>query len=270
MGRSAKLPKRKIGLALGGGAARGLAHIGVLEVLGREGIPIDMVAGTSMGALIGALYAQGKAVSEIKDLAIELGSKRFSLLADPALPKTGLIRGRKVKKVLKSTIGNIGFGDLGLPFACVATDINSGEEVVIKQGLVWQGVMASSSIPVMFSVAKWKGKYLVDGGLVNPVPASVVRQMGADFIIAVDVAPSISGRLHQADKEPNIFNIIMQILHIAAYQSLKASLSEADVVIEPQMASIGYFDFHRAQECILDGELAAQESIIEIKRQLEA
>jgi len=86
----------------------------------------------------------------------------------------------------------------------------------------------------------------------------------------VDVAPSISGRLHQADKEPNIFNIIMQILHIAAYQSLKASLSEADVVIEPQMASIGYFDFHRAQECILDGELAAQESIIEIKRQLEA
>jgi len=267
--RSAKLPKKRVGLALGGGAARGLAHIGVLSVLEKEGISIDMIAGTSMGALIGALYAQGKNADQMKDLAMELGSKRFSFLVDPALPKTGLIRGRRIRNVLKSIMGNVEFGDLRLPFACVATDIRTGEEVVIKQGLVREGVMASSSIPIMFTAVKWKSKYLVDGGLVNPVPASVLREMGADFIIAVNVEPSISDRLHHVDKEPNIFNIIMQTLYIAVYQSLKASLGEADVVIEPQVASVGHFDFHRVQECILQGELAAQASIVEVKRQLK-
>ncbi|MBE9482303.1 MAG: patatin-like phospholipase family protein [Chloroflexi bacterium] len=266
----AKLPKRKIGLALSSGAARGLAHIGVLDVLEKEGIPIDMIAGTSMGALIGALYAQGKSADQIKDLAMEWGSKRFSLLADPALPKTGLVKGRKIKNMLKSIIGDIEFGNLKLPFACVATDINSGEEVVIKQGLVWEGVMASVSIPIMFTVAKRKGKYLVDGGLVNPVPASVVREMGADFIIAMNMASSISGRLHEVDKEPSIFNVIMQTINISSYRVVKQSLLEADVVIEPQVESIGYFDFQRVQECILQGELAAKASMLEIKRKLKS
>ena len=275
--RSAKLPKRKLGLALGCGAARGLAHIGVLEVLEKEGIPIDMIAGSSAGALVGALYAQGKDISQIKNLAIDLGSKRFALLADPALPKTGLIKGRRIKEVLKSIIGgDIGFSNLKIPLACVATDIVTGEEVVINQGSVLEGVRASISIPVIFTVVKWKGRYLVDGGLVNQVPVSVLKKMGADIIIAVNVIPDIRDRMRPRSKdgvedfkEPNIFNIIMQTIHIAAYQSLKLSLSEADVVIEPQMASIGYFDFHRTQECILQGELATQESIPEIKRQLE-
>ena len=272
------MPKRKLGLALGSGAARGLAHIGVLEVLEKEGITIDMLAGSSAGALVGALYAQGKDISQIKNLAIDLGSKRFALLVDPALPKTGLIKGRRIKEVLKSIIGgDIGFCDLKIPLACVATDIVTGEEVVIDQGSVLEGVRASISIPVIFTVVKWKGRYLVDGGLVNPVPVSVLKKMGADIVIAVNVIPDIRDRMCprgkygvEGFKEPNIFNVIMQTIHIAAYQSLKLSLSEADVMIEPQMASIGYFDFHRTQECILQGELAAQESIIEIRRQLEA
>jgi len=259
------LRKRKIGLALGGGAARGLAHIGVLEVLEKEGIPIDMIAGTSIGAFIGALYAQGKGVSQIKELAIELGSKRFSFLADPALPKTGLIRGRRIEDTLRSSIGDIEFGDLRTPFACVATDIDSGEEVVIKQGLVWEGVRASASIPVILRVAKWENRYLVDGGLVNLVPVSVLRAMGADFIIAVNVMPSRSVR---ETKEPNIFSVMMQTLYIASYQMVKSSLSGADIVIEPQVGHIAFTDFHRVQECVLQGELATQESILEIKRHI--
>ena len=275
MKRSAKLPKRKIGLALGSGAARGLAHIGVLSVLEKEGIPIDMIAGTSIGALIGALYAQGKNADQIKDLVIELGSKRFSLLADPALPKTGLIKGQKVKNVLKSVIGNIDFKDLKLPFACVATDINSGEEVVIRQGLVWEGVMASGSIPVILPVFKWQGRYLVDGSSVTPVPVSLLKRMGADFIIAVNVIPDVDSRVelanegHTEAKAPNIFSVIMQIINIPIYRVVEYSLSGADVVIEPQVASIGHFDFHRTQECILQGELATQASVLEIKRQLK-
>ncbi len=271
----AKLAKRKVGLALGSGAARGLAHIGVLEVLEKEGIPINMITGVSMGALIGVLYAQGRGVNEIKNLALDLGSKRFALLADLALPKTGLIRGRKIEDVLRSVIGDVEFGDLKIPFACVATDISSGEEVVIKQGLVWEGIRASGSTPVILTVAKWGGRYLVDGALVNAVPVSVVRQMGADFIIAVNVIPDVREKVHRVSeerleaKEPNIFNVIMQTVYIIGYQAVKSSLIGADVVIEPEVMEIGWGDFHRAEECILQGQLAAEESVPEIKRQLE-
>jgi len=260
------LQKRKVGLALSSGAARGLAHIGVLEVLQKEGIPIDMIAGASMGALVGAVYAQGKDITQMKNLAIEWGAKRLSLLVDPALPKTGLIRGRKIEDMLKSIMGDIEFRDLRMPFACVATDISTGEEVVVKHGLVREGVRASISIPVLFTVAKWEDRYLVDGALVNPVPVNVLKSMGADFVIAVNAIPD---RSVAEVKEPNIFNVIMQTIYIVAYQSLKSSLAGASVVIEPQTASIGYFDFYRAQECILQGELAAQSSIPKIKRRLE-
>jgi len=260
------LPKGKVGLALSSGAARGLAHIGVLAALEKEGIPIDMIAGTSMGALVGAVYAQGKDITQMKNLAIEWGSKRLSLLADPAVPRTGLIRGRRIEDMLKSIIGNIEFGDLKIPFACVATDITTGEKVVIKRGLVWKGVRASVSIPVLFTVAKWENRYLVDGALVNPAPVNVLKSMGADFIIAVNAIPDRSvGEV----KEPNIFNVLMQTIYIIAHWSLKSNLTGANVVIEPQVASIGYFDFHRAEECILQGEVAAQKLIPEIKEHLK-
>lgn len=273
--RSSELRRRKVGLALGGGAARGLAHIGVLEVLDKEGIPIDMIAGTSAGAAIGALYAQGKDASQIKNLVIDLNWKRLASLVDLALPKTGFIGGRKIKNLLRSITGDIEFGDLRIPLACVAADIVSGEEVVIKQGLVLEGVRASISIPVIFTLVKRKGRYLVDGGLVNPVPVSVLKRMGADFIIAVNVVPDISERTRQASKEPikdakepNIINVIMQSLYITTYSMARSSLVGADVIIEPQVTHIGWGDFHRAQECILQGELAARNSILEIKREL--
>ncbi|MBC8274708.1 MAG: patatin-like phospholipase family protein [Chloroflexi bacterium] len=270
-----ELRKRKVGLALGSGAARGLAHIGVLEVLEKEGIPIDMIAGSSMGALIGALYAQGKDVGLIKNLAIDLGSKRFALLADPALPKTGLIRGRKIEDTLRLIFGDIKFGDLGIPFACVATDVETGEEAVIKQGLVWQGVRASGSIPVILSAVKRQGRYLVDGALANPVPVSVLKEMGADFIIAVNVTPDLRERIHRIGeeqveaKEPNILNVIMQMVHIIGYRVVESSLVGADVIIEPQVTHIGWGDFRRVPECILQGELAARSCVLEIKRKLE-
>ncbi|MBA7507375.1 hypothetical protein ES706_06094 [subsurface metagenome] len=269
---SAKLQKRKVGLALGTGAARGLAHIGVLEVLEKEGIPIDMIAGTSTGAAIGALYADGKDASVIKGLVLDLSWKRLASLVDLALPKTGFIKGRKIKDLLALFIGgDIKFSDLKIPFACVAADIMTGEEVVISHGSVLDGIRASISIPVIFTVVKWKGRYLVDGGLVNPVPVSVLRQMGADLIIAVNVIPTVRDRAQRVEKvkEPHLISVIMQSLYIASYSAVRSSLEGADIVIEPQMEDITYGDFSRAEECILQGALATQGSIPEIKRQLE-
>jgi NTE family protein len=186
------LRRKKIGLALGGGAARGLAHIGVLEVLQKEGIPIDMVAGTSAGAIVGALYAQGKDSNEIKSLALEFGNRKLAHFVDPYLPKSGFIRGRKIQDLLVSYIGDIRFSDMKIPFACVATDVETGEEVVLDQGSVPEAVRASISIPGVFAVARWKGRYLVDGGVVNPVPVNILKGMGANFVIAVNVIPEVS------------------------------------------------------------------------------
>ncbi len=276
--RSAKLRRSKVGLALGTGAARGLAHIGVLEVLEKEGIPIDMIAGTSAGAIIGALYAQGKNSSQIIKMALDLSRKRLVSMVDPSLPKSGFIKGRKIKNLVTLFIGgDIKFSDLKVPLACVATDINTGEEVVIDQGSVPEAIRASISIPAIFTTVKWRGRYLVDGGLVNPVPVSVVKRMGADFIIAVNVIPDVAERAHQVDKErtgglkePNIIHVLLQSMYIGTYSLVSHSLEGADIVIEPRVTHIGSGDFHHAQECILQGELAAQDSIPEIKRKLKA
>ncbi len=266
------LKPKKVGLALGGGAARGLAHIGVLEVLEKEGVPIDMVAGTSIGALVGAVYAQGQDASVMKSLALDLSRRRLLSLTDLTLPRTGFIQGRKIKDLLEPVIGvNIAFSDLRVPFACVATDIMTGEEVVISHGSVLEGTRASISIPAIFTVVKWEGRYLVDGDLVDPVPVSVVREMGADFIIAVNVFPSVvgGGRPAEEAKEPNIISIIMQSLYIGAYSLARSSLEGADIVIEPQVADIAYGDFHRAEECIWHGRQAAERSVLDIKRRLQ-
>ena len=267
-----------MGLALSGGAARGAAHIGVLEILEKEGIPIDMIAGTSAGAVAGALYAQRPNASRIKQQALELNWKRLAPLADLSLPKTGFIKGKKIKDLLISSFGgDVKFRDLGIPFACVATDIESGEEVVINSGSVPEAVRASISIPAIFTVVSRGGRYLVDGSLVNPVPVSVVKRMGADFVIAVNVIPDVAEHAHRVNKEreegakePNIIHILMQSTYIGTYALVRASLEEADIVIEPQTAHIGASEFHHAQEGILQGELAAQAAIPDIKRQLAA
>ncbi len=272
------MPKRKIGLALGGGAARGLAHIGVLEILQKEGIHIDMIAGTSAGAIIGALYARGKNSSQIIKMALDLSRKRLISMVDPSLPKSGFIKGRKIKNLVTLFIGgDIKFSELKVPLACVSTDINTGEEVVIDQGSVPEAIRASISIPAIFTAVKWQNRYLVDGGLVNPVPVSVVKRMGADFIIAVNVIPDVAERAHQVDKErigglkePNIIHVLLQSMYIGTYSLVSHSLEGADIVIEPRVTHIGSGDFHQCQECILQGELAAQDSIPEMKRKLKA
>lgn len=274
---SAELRKKKIGLALGGGGARGLAHVGVLEVLEKERIPIDIIAGTSFGAAVGALYAQGKTIRQMKELAPHLRWRKLASLTDLTVPKTGLIKGKKITYLLALSFGgDIQFSELKIPFACVATDIETGEEVVINHGSVPEAIRASISVPAVFTPVKWEGKYLVDGGLSNPVPVSVAKHMGADIIIASSVIPDVNSWLPRANegdnedsREPNIFYVIMQSIHITTYSAVKASLEQADVIIEPRLAHIGAGDFHRARELIQQGRLAAQSALPEIKKILK-
>jgi len=177
---------------------------------------------------------------------------------------------------LKATIGNTEFGDLDIPLACVATDIETGDEVMIRHDLGWKRVRASGSVSVILKAIGREGRYLVDSAIANPMPVSGLKGMGTDFIIAVNTTPGVQERLHgdgtnkkeMKAKEPNILNVIMQMVHIINYRGLKSSLFEADVIIEPQVVHIGWGDFHRAQEYILQGELAAQAAIPERKRKL--
>ena len=262
------MSRKKVGLALSGGAARGLAHIGVLEVLQEEEIPIDMIAGTSAGAVAGAIYAWNQDLSQIKKDALESKWKQLSLI-DPSLFKGGLIKGRKISNLLTSYIGgDIKFHHLKIPFACVATDIDTGEEIVIDSGSVPEALRASISIPGIFTAAKREGRYLVDGGLTTPVPANVVRKMGADFVIAVNVTPDATDRIKRKNKTLNIFQMILQSIYIATYSLARSSLEYADMVIEPDLTQLGAGDFQKAREMITQGERAARKAIPEIKKRL--
>ncbi len=176
----------RVGLALGSGSARGLAHLGVIRAIEEAGIEVSCIAGTSMGALIGAIHAAGK-LDELEASFRDFDWKKTASFFDVVLPKSGLLDGAKVVELVRTHIHADAIEMLGKPFAAVATDIVSGEEVVIRSGDVIDAVRASISVPGIFTPVRSNGRVLVDGGLTNPVPVSVVRSMGADIVIAVDL-----------------------------------------------------------------------------------
>jgi NTE family protein len=182
----------KIGLALGSGSARGWAHIGVIRALSETGIKIDYIAGTSIGSVVGSVFAAGN-INALEEVAVQLDWKQIAYLFDVVLPKSGLIDGKKVAGFVQNHLGKTNIEELPIPFCAVSTDLNTGDEVVIGEGDIIEAVRASISIPGIFTPVRNNGSILVDGGLVNPVPVSVVREMGADFVIAVDLSRGIFG-----------------------------------------------------------------------------
>jgi len=178
----------KFGLALGSGSARGMAHIGVIQVLETYHIPIDMIAGTSIGSVVGAVYATGASIGKMKKAALAMKHGKSFALFDPTIPRSGLISGNRVEETLNSiALKDKTFDDLKIPFSAVATDIKTGAKVILNQGSMIKAVRASVSIPGIFTPVKYQDYYLVDGGVVDPVPADVVQKMGADIIIAVSL-----------------------------------------------------------------------------------
>jgi len=179
----------KFGLALGSGSARGLAHVGVIQVLEAYNIPIDIIAGTSIGSVVGSLYAAGASIGQLEEAALSMKKSKTVFLMDLTLPHSGLISGRKIEEMLNNlALEDKTFDDLKIPFAAVATDVESGAEVILNQGKVIDAVRASISIPGIFTPVKYQDYYLVDGGVADPVPVDVVQKMGADIIIAVSLA----------------------------------------------------------------------------------
>ena len=189
--------RKKIGLALGSGAARGLAHIGVLKVLEANRIPVDFIAGSSMGALIGALYAGGLSVEQLQEIACNTDWKLTAKMFTPTLPWSGLVEGSRIRQFIQTLVGDRNFSDLKLPFAAVATDVQTGEQIIIENGSLVEAVRASISIPGIFTPVRHQNRFLVDGGVVNSVPTDVARAMGSDIVLAVNVTCSLDAAVQE-------------------------------------------------------------------------
>lgn len=247
----------KVGLALSAGSARGLAHIGALQVFIENNIPIDMIAGTSAGAIVGSLYAAGPDMYLLERMAQELN---WNKLVNITVPKLGLVSSERVHELVKVLTRNLNFEDLPIPAAVVATDIQTGEEVVIKTGNVADGVRASMSIPGIFVPVELGGRLLVDGALVNRVPGRTVRELGADIVIAVDVGLPPVGK-----KVTNLGNIIMRTIEILDRENAKFRPIDADVIVRPDLSNVTSTQLNRAAEIIAAGRTAAEASLKDIQ-----
>lgn len=248
----------KIGIALGSGGARGLAHIGVLKVMQEHQIPIDCISGSSMGSIIASLYANGNDLNMVEKLAVSLKRKHWT---DLIVPKLGFIEGEKVKEIIRLLTHGKNIEDLEIPLGIVAVDIEEGEKVIFTEGSVADAVRASISIPGIFVPERINGKLFVDGGVLERVPIPTIQKMGADIIIAVDVG------LYDAKMKVNtIFDVLSQTIDIMERENYHHQIIEADCIIRPEVGHYGTLAFRNMQEIIDAGTKAANESISEIKQ----
>ncbi|MEE8359933.1 MAG: patatin-like phospholipase family protein [Candidatus Omnitrophota bacterium] len=255
------------GLALGSGAAIGFSHIGVLKVIEKEKIPIDIISGTSIGAFIGTLWAAGFKASEIEELALSFKSKLKTLfLADPILPIRGLIKGRAVERVLKPYLGEKTFRDIVVPIKVVACDIKNRREYIIDRGRLIDAVMASIAIPGVFEPVLYDGIQLVDGGIVNPLPVSVLSKSGIKKIIAVNALPGPQDPIAAGEGKLNIYSIIVNSFQAMEYTIAANSFQQADIYLHPVPRSGYWYQFYKAKLFIKMGEGCMRERLSEIKR----
>ncbi|MEQ9364352.1 MAG: patatin-like phospholipase family protein, partial [Leptospirales bacterium] len=271
------------GLALGGGGARAFAHIGVIEVLDQEGIDFDAVAGTSMGAVVGCAYAMGRDASQIAYLVKEIIPDSKAIF-DKGLPLVSFFRGRKLNHAIQAAFGDTRFSDLQIPFFCNAADLNTAQSVIFESGYVSTAIRASVSLPGVFPPVQLDPYDLVDGGILNNLPGSVLRDKGYHRIIGVNVTPiedhrsartqveDRRGRLFEKIRDyftlPPILKIIYRSTTIQGIELLKFRMQKFDYIFHPPIGDYDIFDFHRRDEIIESGRRAAREHLQEIKDSL--
>lgn len=259
-------PKKvRIGLALGGGAARGFAHIGVIKALEAQGIVPEIVVGTSAGSVVGSLYASGLNGFALQKTALAMDEATISDWALPLFSKsTGLLKGEALQNYVNKAVGNVPMEKLKLRFGAVATDLKTGQPILFNKGNTGMAVRASSSVPSVFQPVVIGGKTYVDGGLVAPVPVRFVREMGADFIIAVNISSATEGAATASS-----LDVLMQTFSIMGQRLNHFELKDADIVITPALGNMGSSDFAGRNLAILAGEQAAAAVMPQIKAKLK-
>nr|WP_188421153.1 patatin-like phospholipase family protein [Oxalicibacterium solurbis] len=258
--------KTKIALVLGGGAARGFAHIGVIKVLESQGIVPDMVVGTSAGSVVGALYAAGNNGFALQKMAMKMDEAAISDWSVPFFStSSGVLKGDALQNYVNRAVGNMPIEKMKIPFAAVATDLNSGEPILFQRGNTGIAVRASSAVPGVFQPVKIGRHLYVDGGLAAPVPVHFARDMGADFIIAVNI--SVQPEVQAASSS---FDVLLQTFAIMGLSINRYELEGADIVIQPALGDMKGNDFTGRNRAILAGEQAAMAAMPEIRRKLDA
>lgn len=262
----AELQRPKIALVLGGGAARGFAHVGVIRALEQEKIPIDLIVGTSVGSLIGAIYAADTNSFELEWTAFTLEKEHlfdYGLLS--VFTGMGPVKGDKIEAFVKNKVLISSIEELRIPFAAVATDLNRGTRVVLDRGSLARAVRASCSIPGVFQPVEHQGRTLVDGGVVDNIPVSVAREKGADIVIAVDISENVMNF-----NITNLIDVMLQSVNIMAAENARTKKKEADVLITPAVGDVGMLDFTQKKRCMQAGIAATQEAIPAIRAKIEA
>ncbi len=255
-------PLPRIGLALGGGAAKGFAHVGVIKVLEAAGLTPTVVAGTSAGSVVGALYASGLSGFALQEQSFALDEERIKDLT--LFGVGGVIKGDKLQAYVNELIKNKPLEQMSKPFAAVATDLDSGERVIFTRGNAGQAVRASCSVPGVFQPALIGGKRYVDGGLVSPVPVDAARQIGADLVIAVDISSKAKD-----GKAAGMLSNLNQTITIMGQKLGEQEMTRAEVVIRPRVGQIGATDLDQKHVAVLEGEKAAQAALPQIRAAIE-
>jgi NTE family protein len=256
-----RMTEPKIGLALGSGGARGFAHLGVVKALREAGIPIDMVAGSSMGALVGAMVCIGQSDENLYKMA-NLFKRKYYM--DYTVPKMGFITGKKIKELIKLLTKQKHIEQTEIPLAIVATDLLHGEKIVFRSGSIADAVRASISIPGIMVPEKIDGKLLVDGGVIDRVPVSVVREMGADLVIAVDISH------FKAEHEvTSIFDVIIQSIDIMQREMVRWHEVSADIMIRPMVEQFSSTAFKDVNDIIAIGEEAGRKQVPKILEKIK-
>lgn len=243
----------KVALVLGAGASKGFAHIGVIKILESQRVPVHMVVGTSVGSFVGSLYAYGFNAYQLQGIAIGLQKDE---VADLTFPDNGFIKGERLREYVNRTIRNTPIEKLRIPFYAVATNIQTGEEIVFGTGNTGMAVQASCSVPGIFQPAKFSNTSYVDGGVVNPLAVDVARRYGADVVIAVDISAGIDNTIPKSTVDTILKSVDIMYNKISVTQ-----VSKADVVIRPKVSFVGSADFSKRHEAILEGEKAAVEAM---------
>lgn len=257
--------KLVIALALGGGAARGFAHVGVIKALESQGIIPDIVVGTSAGSLVGALYAAGNNGFALQKMAQEMDESSISDWSIPFFSKvSGVLKGEGVQNYVNRAVNNVPIEKFKLIFGAVATDLQSGQPILFRRGNAGIAVRASSAVPGVFQSVKIGQRYYVDGGLVAPVPVSFAREMGADFVIAVNISAQ-----PQAQASSSSVDVMLQSFAIMGQTINSYELKGADIVIQPSLGSMKGSDFAGRNVAILAGEQAAMNAMPEIRQKLK-